>query len=200
MSISFSGLASGLDTSSWIKSLTALKQAKVTTLEEKKSGVQLQLDTFCLGSYILFFQIERNQPGSTNTTQIIIVIVTKFQMDISVFFNVFIQRIHSIFRTFHQTDAMLCVRFRRQILHEDDIHITATNSDVAFKNINRIIAVFFFVFIRQSFHTLCQGMPNSFYLYSMVIFAIVVGERIEHGYQTLSVYRFVPAHIGVDGP
>ena len=39
MSISFSGLASGLDTSSWITSLTQLRQAKVTKLEEQKSSV-----------------------------------------------------------------------------------------------------------------------------------------------------------------
>ena len=39
MSISFSGLASGLDTSSWITSLTQLRQAKVTTLETQKASV-----------------------------------------------------------------------------------------------------------------------------------------------------------------
>ena len=39
MSISFSGLASGLDTSSWVKSLTALKQAKVTVLEDEKENI-----------------------------------------------------------------------------------------------------------------------------------------------------------------
>ena len=36
MTISFSGLASGLDTTSWVESLVALKQAKVETLEEEK--------------------------------------------------------------------------------------------------------------------------------------------------------------------
>ena len=39
MTISFSGLASGLDTSSWVESLVALKQAKVTELEEEKDLV-----------------------------------------------------------------------------------------------------------------------------------------------------------------
>ncbi len=39
MSISFSGLASGLDTSSWVESLVALKKAKVTSLEEQKKEV-----------------------------------------------------------------------------------------------------------------------------------------------------------------
>ena len=45
MTISFSGLASGLDTSSWVQSLTALKQAKVTQLEEKKESVLLSQET-----------------------------------------------------------------------------------------------------------------------------------------------------------
>ena len=39
MTISFSGLASGLDTSSWVTSLTQLRQAKVTKLEEQKSDI-----------------------------------------------------------------------------------------------------------------------------------------------------------------
>ncbi|MCQ2738634.1 MAG: flagellar filament capping protein FliD [bacterium] len=39
MTISFSGLASGLDTSSWVSALTQLKQAKVTTLQEKKENI-----------------------------------------------------------------------------------------------------------------------------------------------------------------
>ena len=39
MTISFSGLASGLDTSSWITSLTALKQAKVTSLQQEKEVI-----------------------------------------------------------------------------------------------------------------------------------------------------------------
>ena len=45
MSISFSGLASGLDTSSWVESLVALKQAKVDTLEEEKETVLLSQET-----------------------------------------------------------------------------------------------------------------------------------------------------------
>lgn len=40
MSISFSGLASGLDTSSWVESLVALKKSKVTTLEQEKSNLE----------------------------------------------------------------------------------------------------------------------------------------------------------------
>lgn len=39
MSISFSGLASGLDTSSWVTSLTQLRQAKITTLETQKTSI-----------------------------------------------------------------------------------------------------------------------------------------------------------------
>ena len=45
MTISFSGLASGLDTSSWVESLVALKQAKVETLEEEKETVLLSQET-----------------------------------------------------------------------------------------------------------------------------------------------------------
>ena len=45
MTISFSGLASGLDTSSWIESLVALKRAKITTLEEQKEEVIVSRDS-----------------------------------------------------------------------------------------------------------------------------------------------------------
>ena len=45
VSISFSGLASGLDTSSWVESLVALKQAKIDTLEEQKETVLLSRET-----------------------------------------------------------------------------------------------------------------------------------------------------------
>ena len=53
MTISFSGLASGLDTSSWVQSLTALKRAKVTTLEEEKDNLTITKDT--LSSIKSFF-------------------------------------------------------------------------------------------------------------------------------------------------
>lgn len=53
MSISFSGLASGLDTSSWITSLTALKQAKVTELQEERENILLSKET--LNSIKSFF-------------------------------------------------------------------------------------------------------------------------------------------------
>ena len=45
MSISFSGLASGLDTSSWVESLTALREAKVETYEEEKTSVESLQET-----------------------------------------------------------------------------------------------------------------------------------------------------------
>ena len=45
MTISFSGLASGLDTSSWVESLVKLKQAKIDTLKEEKEGIELTKDT-----------------------------------------------------------------------------------------------------------------------------------------------------------
>ena len=39
MTISFSGLASGLDTSSWIEALTSIKQLSVTSLQTKKTSI-----------------------------------------------------------------------------------------------------------------------------------------------------------------
>ena len=53
MTISFSGLASGLDTSSWVESLVALKRAKVTTLQEQKQELVVSKDT--LSSIKSFF-------------------------------------------------------------------------------------------------------------------------------------------------
>ena len=45
MSISFSGLASGLDTSSWVESLVALREAKVESYEEEKTTVESLQET-----------------------------------------------------------------------------------------------------------------------------------------------------------
>ena len=53
MSISFSGLASGLDTSSWVESLVSLKQAKIDSYEEEKDVVAQMQDT--LASIKSFF-------------------------------------------------------------------------------------------------------------------------------------------------
>ena len=58
MTISFSGLASGLDTSSWVESLVALKQAKVETLEEEKENVLSLQET--LGNIKSFFSSFRS--------------------------------------------------------------------------------------------------------------------------------------------
>ena len=58
MSISFNGLASGLDTSSWVESLTALKRAKITSLQQEKEAVTLSKDT--LSSIKSFFNSFRN--------------------------------------------------------------------------------------------------------------------------------------------
>ena len=41
MTISFSGLLSGLDTSSWVEALVSVKQEKVTTLKTKLSETEL---------------------------------------------------------------------------------------------------------------------------------------------------------------
>ena len=57
MTISFSGLASGLDTSSWVQSLVKLRQAKVTTLEAKKESVSLSQNTLStIKSYFSTFR------------------------------------------------------------------------------------------------------------------------------------------------
>ena len=45
MSISFSGLASGLDTSSWVEALVSIKQQKVTSLQTDLTGLQTQKST-----------------------------------------------------------------------------------------------------------------------------------------------------------
>ena len=58
MTISFSGLASGLDTSSWVESLVALKKAKVTALEEEKTNIQSLQET--LNSIKSFFSSFRS--------------------------------------------------------------------------------------------------------------------------------------------
>ena len=58
MSISFSGLASGIDTSSWIESLVSIKKAKVEQLEEEKESVLLSKET--LNSIKSFFNSFRS--------------------------------------------------------------------------------------------------------------------------------------------
>lgn len=45
MSISFSGIASGLDTSSWIESLVALRRAKITSLQTQREELVTTQDT-----------------------------------------------------------------------------------------------------------------------------------------------------------
>lgn len=58
MSISFSGLTSGLDTSSWIESLVSLKRAKVTTLQTQREEIVASKDT--LNSIKSFFTAFRS--------------------------------------------------------------------------------------------------------------------------------------------
>ena len=43
MTISFSGLASGLDTSSWVEALVSVKKQEVTALETKLKGYQTKV-------------------------------------------------------------------------------------------------------------------------------------------------------------
>lgn len=57
MSISFSGLASGMDTSSWVEALVSVKQAEITKLETKKSTILAAQDTLnSVKSYFSSFQ------------------------------------------------------------------------------------------------------------------------------------------------
>ena len=57
MSISFSGLASGMDTSSWVEALVSVKQAEITKLETKKSTVTAAQETLNnVKSYFSSFQ------------------------------------------------------------------------------------------------------------------------------------------------
>ena len=57
MSISFSGLASGMDTSSWVEALVSVKQAEITKLETKKSTVAAAQETLNnIKSYFSSFQ------------------------------------------------------------------------------------------------------------------------------------------------
>ena len=45
MTISFSGLASGLDTSGWVEALVSVKQQKITTLQTDLKGIQATKST-----------------------------------------------------------------------------------------------------------------------------------------------------------
>ena len=56
MTISFSGLASGLDTSSWVESLVALKQAKIDTLKEEKENARCTYFTTPFGKRLSLYE------------------------------------------------------------------------------------------------------------------------------------------------
>ena len=57
MSISFSGLASGMDTSSWVEALVSVKQTEITKLETKKSTIASAQETLSnIKSYFSSFQ------------------------------------------------------------------------------------------------------------------------------------------------
>ncbi len=86
MSISFSGLASGLDTSSWVKSLTALKQAKVTTLQEQKENVVLSRNT--LNNIKSFFSTFRSLLEKVTDTKFNIASMDLFAQNIAKSANV----------------------------------------------------------------------------------------------------------------
>lgn len=86
MSISFSGLASGLDTSSWITSLTALKQAKVTELQEERENVLLSKET--LNSIKSFFNSFRSTIEKITDTKFNIASMDLFAQRLAVSSNV----------------------------------------------------------------------------------------------------------------
>ena len=85
MSISFSGLASGLDTSSWIKSLTALKQAKVTVLQEERETLVSAKDT--LASIRSFFSSFRSTIEKITDTRFNIPTMDLFAQNLAVSAN-----------------------------------------------------------------------------------------------------------------
>ena len=45
MSISFSGLASGLDTSSWVEALVSVKQSKITSMQQDLQAIKAKKST-----------------------------------------------------------------------------------------------------------------------------------------------------------
>ena len=45
MTISFSGLASGLDTSGWVEALVSVKQLAVTSLQTELTSINKEKDT-----------------------------------------------------------------------------------------------------------------------------------------------------------
>ena len=89
MSISFSGLASGLDTSSWVESLVALKRAKVTTLEEERSGIELTQST--LSSIKSFFSSFRSMLEKVTDTKLGIPSMDLFAQNLANKLNVVVE-------------------------------------------------------------------------------------------------------------
>ena len=81
MSISFSGLASGLDTTSWVESLVALKRAKVDTLQEQKENVLLSQST--LNSIKSFFSSFRSVIERVTDTKFNIVSMDLFAQNVA---------------------------------------------------------------------------------------------------------------------
>ena len=85
MTISFSGLASGLDTTSWIESLTALKKAKVTTMQQQRENVLLSKNT--LSSIKNFFSSFRSMIERITDTRFNIPSMDLFAQNLAVSSN-----------------------------------------------------------------------------------------------------------------
>ena len=81
MTISFSGLASGIDTSSWVESLVALKRAKVTNLQKEKEEITLSKDT--LSSIKSFFASFRSTIQKITDSRFNIVSMDLFAQNIA---------------------------------------------------------------------------------------------------------------------
>ena len=81
MTISFSGLASGLDTTSWIESLVALKRAKVTTLTEQREEVLTAKDA--LSNIKSFFNAFRSTIQKITNTKFNPVAMSLFAQNIA---------------------------------------------------------------------------------------------------------------------
>lgn len=81
MTISFSGLASGLDTSSWVEALTSLRRAKVTTLETKKQEIETSRDA--LNTIKSFFNAFRTSIEKVTDAKFGIATMDIFQQNIA---------------------------------------------------------------------------------------------------------------------